>query len=80
VLEEMNETLVSEAMTEGVISGENVVIDATHIEARDQAPSRKKKEKQPPKKRGPKPKSERAQWEKEKQEKEEALPLYEKKI
>jgi len=79
-LEEMNDTLVSEAMTEGVITGENVAIDATHIEARDQAPPRKKKEKQPPKKRGPKPKAERAQWEKEKQEKEEALPLYEKKI
>ena len=80
-LETMNQDIVATAMNVGAIKNGHVAIDATHVEARDQAPKKKtEKPKQQPKKRGRKPKSEREQWLKEKQVQKEALPLYKKKI
>src|SRR5690606_41963913 len=67
-------------MAEGYISDETLAIDATHIEARDQAPAKQEKEKPEPKKRGRKPKEERAAWPKQKQEEEEQKPLSAKEI
>lgn len=76
--------MVSQAFQEGFIEGDVVAIDATHIEARDRLPEKKKDEdapvKQSPKKRGRKPKAEREKWFKEQQEREENQPLFEKKI
>src|SRR5690625_6932292 len=68
-------------MDEGFIIDDTVAIDATHFEARDQAPTKKEERPKPePKKRGRKPKEEREQWLKEQVEKKANLPLYEKKI
>lgn len=80
-LETINQEIVTIALEEGAITENNVAVDATHLEARDQSP-RKKNEKpdKQPKKRGRKSKAEREQWLKEQREKEETLPLYEKKI
>src|SRR5699024_7665522 len=82
ILEEEQEKIVLQAIAEGFIADDTVAIDATHFEARDQAPTKKEypKPKPKPKKRGRKPKEEREQWLKEKAEKEANLPLYEKKI
>lgn len=80
----IQDELVSQAFQEGFIEGDVVAIDATHIEARDRKPEKKKDEevsaKQSPKKRGRKPKAEREKWLKEQQELEENRPLFEKKI
>lgn len=76
--------LVSQAFQEGFIDGDVLAMDATHIEARDRKPDKKKKDEffaEPtPKKRGRKPKAEREKWLKEQQELEENLPLFEKKV
>lgn len=80
VLEEAQETLVLQAIQEGYIIDETVSIDATHFEARDQAPPKKEKITPEPKKRGRKSKDEREQWLKEQAEKEANLPIYEKRI
>ncbi|MGM8214263.1 IS1182 family transposase [Bacillaceae bacterium W0354] len=82
VLETVQETLITQAISEGYITDEIVAIDATHFEARDQAPRKKDKDKpkSKPKKRGRKPKAEREQWKKEQAEKEANLPIYQKKI
>ncbi|MDA8442423.1 MAG: IS1182 family transposase [Peptococcaceae bacterium] len=76
--------LVYQAFQEGFIESDVVAIDATHIEARDRLPEKKKAEEVPdqqsPKKRGRKPKAEREKWLKEQQELEENRPLFEKKI
>jgi len=83
-LGEIQNELVSQAFQEGFIDGDVVAIDATHIEARDQKPEKKKEEeisvKQSSKKRGRKPKAEREKWLKDQQELEENRPLFEKKI
>ena len=83
-LGEIQNELVSQAFQEGFIEGDVIAIDATHIEARDRLPEKKKEEevpvKQSPKKRGRKPKAEREIWLKEQQELEENRPLFEKKI
>ena len=75
---------MAQAFQEGFIDGDVIAIDATHIEARDRLPEKKKKEEVPveqsPKKRGRKPKAEREKWLKEQQELEENRPLFEKKI
>src|SRR5699024_12277249 len=68
------------AIAEGFIIDDTVAIDATHFEARDQAPSKQEKSKPKPKKRGRKSKKERDNWLKEQADKEANLPLYEKKI
>ena len=80
VLEESQETLVLQAIQEGYIVDETIAIDATHFEARDQAPPKKEKITPEPKKRGRKSKDEREQWLKEQAEKEANLPIYEKRI
>lgn len=83
-LAESQNDLVYQAFQEGFIDGDCVAIDATHIEARDRKPDKKKEEevpiKQAPKKRGRKPKAEREKWLKEQQELEENRPVFEKKI
>lgn len=80
ILEDVFEKVVLQAIEEGFITDDTVAIDATHFEARDQAPSKEEKSKPEPKKRGRKSKEERDQWLKEQAEKEASLPLYEKKI
>src|SRR5699024_10862961 len=80
VLEKTQEKHDLQAIKEGHIIDDTVAIDATHFEARDQAPPKEKKPKSEPKKRGRKPKAEREQWLKEQAEKEANLPIYEKKI
>jgi len=80
VLEQEQEKVVLQAIAEGFITDDTIAIDATHFEARDQAPVKEEKPKSEPKKRGRKSKEERKQWLKEKAEKEANLPLYEKKI
>jgi transposase len=44
VLEEAQETLLHQAITEGFISDDTVAIDATHFEAKDQAPPKEERE------------------------------------
>ena len=80
ILEKAQEKLIFQAIEEGYIIDDTVAIDATHFEARDQAPPKKEKPKPEPKKRGRKPKAEREQWLKKQAEKEANLPIYEKKI
>ncbi|MEK3986379.1 IS1182 family transposase [Paenibacillus sp. FSL K6-3166] len=79
-MEEIQEQLLQQAMAEGFITDDTVAIDATHIEARDQAPAKQEKEKTEPKKRGRKSKAEREAWLKRKQEEEEQKPIFEKEI
>ncbi|MCM3365065.1 MULTISPECIES: transposase [Bacillaceae] len=80
ILEEVQEILLKNAITEGFITDDTVAIDATHFEAKDQAPPKKEKPKTELKKRGRKSKEEREQWLIEKAEHEANLPLFEKKI
>lgn len=80
VLESVQENILHQAISEGLITDETVAIDATHIEARDQAPAKEEKTKSEPKKRGRKAKAEQEKWQQEKAKKEENLSLYEKPI
>jgi transposase len=80
VLEEVQETLLHQAITEAFITDDTVAIDETHFEARNQAPPKEEIPKTEPKKRGRKSKEEREQWLIEKAEKEATLPLFEKKM
>jgi transposase len=80
VLEGAQETLLYQAISEGFITDDTAAIDATHFEARDQAPPKEEKPKDEPQKRGRKSKEEREQWLIEKAEREASLPLFEKKI
>ncbi|MFT8930743.1 MAG: IS1182 family transposase [Sporolactobacillus sp.] len=80
VLEVVQEQVISQAIAEGFIMDDTVAIDATHFEARDQAPPKKKQPDKEPKKRGRKSKEEREKWLTEQAEKEVNLPLFEKKI
>lgn len=80
VLERVQETLILQAIHEGFITDDTIAIDATHIEARDQAPVKKEKPKTTPKKRGRKTKEEQEKWLQEQTEREAALPIFEKKI
>src|SRR5699024_1506259 len=73
-------SFIIQAIAEGYILDETIAIDATHFEARDQAPPKEDKPKPEPKKRGRKSKAKREQWLKEQAEKEANLPIYEKKI
>ncbi|OMF16149.1 IS1182 family transposase [Paenibacillus sp. FSL H8-0548] len=79
-LEEMQDQLLKQAMAESFITDDTVAIDATHIEARDQAPAKQEKEKPKPKKRGRKSKAEREAWLEQKQEEEKQKPIFEKEI
>jgi len=80
ILEKELEKVILQAIKEGYITDDTVAIDATHFEARDQAPPKEEKPKTEPKKRGRKPKEKRDEWLKEQAEQEAKLPLYEKKI
>ncbi|MTT31394.1 IS1182 family transposase [Terrilactibacillus sp. BCM23-1] len=80
VMEEVQETLLHQAITEEFITDDTVAIDATHFEAKDQAPPKEEKPKTEPKKRGRKSKEDREQWLVEKAEREASTPLFEKKI
>ncbi|SDH76727.1 Transposase domain [Aneurinibacillus thermoaerophilus] len=83
VLDEINHALVLQAVEEGFIDGNHIAIDATHVEARDQAPQKEEVEQQPvkePKKRGRKKKEAYEAWKKEQEEIENHLPLFEQKI
>jgi hypothetical protein len=74
--------VVLQAISEGFIKDDSIAIDATHFEARDQAPSKEDKPEITPKKkkRGRKSKAEREQWLIEQAEHEANLPLFKKKI
>lgn len=61
-LEKAKGTLLYQAITEGFIMDDTVATDATHFEARDQAPLKVEKPKTEPKKRGRMSKEEREQW------------------
>src|SRR5699024_5291810 len=80
ILEKVQEQLIVQAIAEGFIIDDTVAIDATHFEARDQAPPKEEKSKPKPKKRGRKSKKERDEWLKEQAEIEANLSIYEKKI
>jgi transposase len=80
VMEKVQEKLLHQAITEEFIQDDTVAIDASHFEARDQAPPKQEKPKREPKKRGRKSKEEREQYLIEKAEQEANLPLYDKKI
>lgn len=80
VLEDVKETILYQAITEGFVTDDTAALDATHFEAKDQAPPKEEKPKTEPKKRGRKSKEEREQWLIEKAEHEANLPLFEKKI
>ena len=80
VLEQVKETILYQAITEGFVSDDTAALDATHFEAKDQAPPKEEKPKTESKKRGRKSKDEREQWLIEKAEQEANQPLFEKKI
>lgn len=79
-LEEIQELMLRQAISEGFVTDDTIAIDATHIEARDQAPAKQEKEKPTPKKRGRKSKQEREAWLSQKQMEEEQKTIYEKEI
>jgi transposase len=80
VLEKVKESILYQAITEGFVSDDTAALDATHFEAKDQAPPKEEKPKTKSKKRGRKSKDEREQWLIEKAELEANQPLFEKKI
>ncbi|MCM3763298.1 IS1182 family transposase, partial [Alkalihalobacillus oceani] len=80
VLEQVQEQLIHQAIAEGFITDDTIAIDATHIEARDQAPAKKEKPRSEPKKRGRKSKEEKEKWLQEQAEQEAVRPIFEKKI
>lgn len=79
-LQEMQERLLQQAMAESFLTDDTIAIDATHIEARDQAPAKQEKVKPAPKKRGRKLKAEREAWLLQKQEEEQQKPVFQKEI
>ncbi|MBP2243378.1 transposase [Cytobacillus eiseniae] len=79
-LENVQETLLLQAIQEGFIHDDVVSIDATHFESRDRATPQEKKPKPEPKKRGRKSKVEQEAFQKEKQERENQKTIYEKTI
>ncbi|MFB9759605.1 transposase, partial [Ectobacillus funiculus] len=79
-LEDVQETLLLQAIQEGFITDDVVAIDATHFESRDQSTPQERKPKAEPKKRGRKSKAEQEAFQKEKQERDEQKTMYEKTI
>lgn len=81
VLEDVSERVLKLAFEEGFILDDTIAIDATHFEARDQAPAKPETvKKAPPKKRGRKAKHEREDWLLQQQSDEEQKSIFEKKI
>lgn len=76
VFEKEKESILLQAIEEGFIDDEN----ASHFEARDQAPAKEKKPKLEPKKRGRKKKEEKEQYDRQKREEELNKTLNEKTI
>lgn len=85
VFQQSQEAWVGQAFQEGFIDATAIAMDATHVEAKDRQPEKKKDgadpqaQPLPKKKRGRKSKSEREHWLKE-LELEENHPLFEKKV
>jgi transposase len=79
-LEDVQQTLLLQAIQEGFIIDDVVAIDATHFESRDQSTPNEKKPKAEPKKRGRKSKAEQEAFQKEKQKQDEQKTIYEKSI
>ena len=52
VLEDVKETILYQAISEGFVTDDTAALDATHFEATDQAPPKEEKPKTEPKKRG----------------------------
>lgn len=89
VFQETHNDLVRQAFQEGFVDAAVVVMDATHIEARDRQPEKQKQSVNeadelpsefPKKKRARKTKAEREQWLQEQMELEANRPLFEKKV
>ncbi len=80
IIEKIQETILLDAILDGFINDTTIAIDATHIEARDQAKVQEKETSSQPKKRGRKTKEERAKWLEDQAKNETELTLYEKKI
>ena len=72
--------LIGSAIEEGFIVDDAIAIDATHVEARDQAPQKETKPAKEPKKRGRKSKAEFAMFQEQKTNEEAAKGIYEKQI
>lgn len=79
-LQAIQHQLLQDAMSEGFIQDDTIAIDATHIDARDQAFKKQDKPESQPKKRGRKSKSEREAWLRQKQKEEAQKTIYEKEI
>lgn len=62
VLEKAQEIVILDAIIECFIRADTAAHDATHFEARDQAPYKRKKVQAAPKKRGCKKNEAREQW------------------
>lgn len=80
VLVESQDRLLNQAISEGYITDDTAAIDATHIEARDQAPAKEEKPRPEPKKRGRKSKEEQEKWLQEQAIIEDSLSIFEKTI
>ncbi|WP_233147220.1 transposase [Paenibacillus selenitireducens] len=76
----MGQHVLKLALEEGFIPDDTIAIDATHFEARDQAPAKQGKIKEAPKKRGRKAKHEREAWLLQQQLEEEQKSIFDKKI
>lgn len=78
----MFQQVMMNAWEEGFMADDTIAIDATPIEARDQAPTKEDKENVPllPKKRGRKAKHEREAWLLQQQQEEAQKSIFEKKI
>lgn len=80
VFDQENNAMILQAFTEGFITDDHVAIDASHFEARDQAPAKEEKPKPEPKKRGRKTKEEQAAYDQFKKEAELNQTLFEKEV
>lgn len=80
VIENIKNCTLLQAIEEGFVQDENVDIDASHFEARDQVPAQEKKDKPEPKKRGRKKKEEKERYDQQKLEEDQNKTLYEKNI
>lgn len=81
VMEKVQDTILHQAIAEGFINDDTVAIDATHFEARDQAPlKRHERPEAQSKKRGRKSKEEKEQWLIEQAKLKENQTIFEKKI
>ncbi|WP_041122829.1 transposase [Jeotgalibacillus alimentarius] len=80
VFDQENDAMILQALTEGFITDDHVAIDASHFEARDQAPAKEEKPKPEPKKRGRKTKAEQAVFDQLKKETKLNQTLFEKEV